>query len=133
MKVKNNVTVYQCDFCNKKLFRKNAMVNHEIKCSKNPKNIRACFDCVHCEVVNILFESDVQTYNDDDDTLIESKTFKCNKKNIFMFPPKLEYRENGVPSYVEYKGDEIMQEKMPLICEVKDSQTELFKIIFNWE
>ena len=38
MKEIKNVVVYKCDHCQKKLFRKHAMVNHEIKCSR-------CFRC----------------------------------------------------------------------------------------
>lgn len=113
MKTKKNITVFQCDFCSKKLFREHAMVNHEEKCPSNPLNIRACFDCEHLETVDMEFE----TRNDD---MRKGKCFFCKatggEEGVFMHPPKLEYNENGVPAYVTVKGDEIIQEKMPVIC-----------------
>ena len=117
MKVKENVTIYQCEFCYKKLFIEKAMLVHEVKCSQNPLNIRACFDCENMERVNIKYEPSVQTY--ENDNLMSSTTFKCNAKKIFMFPPKFEHSEKGVPEYVEYNGEEITQESMPLNCEQK--------------
>lgn len=51
MKTKHGVTLYACEFCNKKLQIYNAMVKHEIHCTKNPKNISACGGCVHIKEV----------------------------------------------------------------------------------
>lgn len=118
MKEKLNVTVYQCDHCSKKLFRKNAMVNHEVKCSKNPLNIRACFDCSLCKRVDIQFEPSIQVYTEAD-RLRNTTSFRCSSKKVFMYPPKLEYSENGVPEYALYNDDEITQEKMPLKCDLQ--------------
>ena len=72
MKTKENVTVYHCDFCPKKLFVKSAMTRHEKKCSKNPINIRACFDCINCEEVIIKYERSPQTYPESE--LVKSKS-----------------------------------------------------------
>lgn len=115
MKTRNNITVYQCDFCSKKLFRKQAMEKHEIKCSSNPANIRACFDCEFCEKVSIMYEP--ESYSMNSESIFKASfSFKCNKKEVFMYPPKVEHG-SGIPSYVLHKGEEILQEPMPLKCE----------------
>ena len=112
--------VHSCDHCNKKLFREHAMKAHELKCSKNPLNIRACFDCSFCKKVGIEYEPEVQTY--EDDTLPKSSCFKCTAKNIFMCPPKVEHGK-GLPDVVWYGDEEISQESMPLKCDDYKEQT----------
>lgn len=112
MKVIDNITVYKCDHCSKKLFRKHAMQIHEKKCTKNPKNIRACFNCTFCKRIKIKYEPE------SGGLLQESTSFKCTTKNIFMFPPKLEHPVERLPSYVEYRDKEILQDKMPLTCDM---------------
>ena len=128
MEIKNNITVYKCDHCSKKLFRKQAMAAHELRCSKNPENIRACFGCANLERVDIEFETTVQTY---DYELRKGSCFRCRAKNIFMHPPKLEYNEKGVPVYTEFEGEEIEQEKMPLLCELRVDEFEEINEMFN--
>jgi hypothetical protein len=128
MKTLENITIYKCDHCSKKLFRKHAMTNHENKCSQNPKNIRACFDCAMCESVKIKYEPEPQIYDGD---LSESTAFKCMSKNVFMYPPKMEYSEKGIPSYVEYQNEEISQEKMPLTCDIKKRQSDDMELFFS--
>lgn len=98
------------------------MEAHENRCSQNPLNIRACFNCSHCERVEIKYEPQIQTY-EEAEVLVKSSAFKCNAKNKFMFPPKFEYSDKGVPEYVEYKGEEISQEKMPLECDLRKEYT----------
>lgn len=39
------VTQYSCDFCKKKLIKKDAMVLHELSCVFNPINIQPCMNC----------------------------------------------------------------------------------------
>jgi len=120
MIVKKNIDVFQCEYCSKKLFRKHAMVNHELKCSMNPINIRACFNCDFCEKIEIKYEGEPQTFGNND--LRSSNSFKCTKKQTFMFPPKVEYGR-GAPGYVEFNGEEIIQEKMPLKCEFQKEES----------
>jgi uncharacterized radical SAM superfamily protein len=55
MKVTENVTVYQCEHCGKKLFRKHAMIKHEELCNNNHKNYKACMaGCAFLEKTQIL-------------------------------------------------------------------------------
>ena len=119
MEIKNNITVYKCDHCSKKLFRKHSMAAHELRCSRNPENIRSCFRCMHLKSVDMRYESVVQTYNDD---LKDGTCFKCKVKEIFMHPPKLEYNEKGVPEYTEFEGEEIEQERMPMTCLLREDE-----------
>jgi DNA-directed RNA polymerase subunit RPC12/RpoP len=123
MKEIKNVVVYKCDHCEKKLFRKHAMVNHEIKCSSNPLNIRDCFDCPMLEVVDIKYEPEPQTYDND---LRDSRCFRCSSKKVFMYPPKMEHSAQGLPTYVEFNNEEITQERMPISCNIKQSQDNSF-------
>jgi len=124
MKIKNNITVYKCDHCSKKLFRKHAMEAHELSCSKNPKNIRACFSCMHLKSVEMRYEGNPQIFNDE---LRDGTCFKCTKKDIFLYPPKLEYNEKGVPEYTEYKGEEIEQERMPMTCLLREDEEYFYR------
>lgn len=128
MKIIENVVVYKCEYCDKKLFRKNAMINHEAKCSRNPLNIRACFDCAMCEKVNIKYEPEPQIYCGG---LSESTAFKCLSKNTYMYPPKIEFSEKGIPDYVEFNGEEIIQDKMPISCEIKQRQEDDLNSFFK--
>ena len=106
--------VHYCDHCNKKLFREHAMKSHELKCSKNPLNIRACFDCGFCEKVKIEYSPLAQTFENEDS--LNSSCFKCTAKDVYMYPPKVEHGK-GLPDVVWYKNEEIEQESMPLRCD----------------
>ena len=55
-----NATVYHCDYCGHKLFRRHAMERHEQWCSKNPAVTPACFSgsgCVHLIKKEVTFPS----------------------------------------------------------------------------
>jgi hypothetical protein len=108
MKAKD-VTVYICDYCKKKLFRKYAMVNHELLCDKNPINNKACFGCIHLE--NEEVERYVDGYDGDYQT-IKSGCFKCAKLDKLMFTWNAEKR--GLPE--AYPEDFEEQKKMPKEC-----------------
>ncbi len=48
MKIKENVTVYFCDHCDKHYLRPSACQRHERDvCNKNPRNKVLCMDCKH--------------------------------------------------------------------------------------
>lgn len=110
MKTKENVTLYECDFCKKKMQRKHSMENHEIRCAKNPANVPKCYDCENCEKVPIRYE------RNGGDILEKGSAFVCNvQKDFFMFPPSIGFR--GGPPYSEYHGEEIEQNPMPMECD----------------
>lgn len=80
---------YKCDFCNKSLMRKSAMIDHEDKCYKNPKNIKPCFDCKYLEetkkIVPFIIGNPEFVDNEK-----EVKVFRCTKLDKLMFPFSIE-------------------------------------------
>lgn len=100
-------TVFQCDFCDKRLFRKNAMVSHEFVCSQNPINKDACLNCSFCQEIEkeIYYDS---YYGERSRTV---KSFKCTKLDKVMYPHKAKMIEAKYPESFE---DETV---MPNECE----------------
>lgn len=87
MKIKENVTLYYCGFCNKRYVRKHACLEHEEKCSRNPINFRACFNCKHLRKreEEICFDP-----NDPYEQPLEIKIFYCPQIDSYLYPPKIE-------------------------------------------
>lgn len=112
MKEKHNVTLYSCDFCNRKMQIKKAMIRHEKVCTKNPENYIACSDCKHCEATTKQFHYQNHYYGD---CYKEVKSFKCNALDKIMYPPKI---EKTVIDFPENFEDEIV---MPSKCEYQNS------------
>lgn len=112
MTIKENVTLYNCDFCKKELKRKHAMEKHEDLCSNNPKNSKACFGgCIHLETVEmeVSFINGNPEYSDN---LKKVEVFRCKKLDKLMFPYSIERRKLD-RKYDTYDG----QEPMPNKCE----------------
>lgn len=100
--------VFQCDFCDKRLLRKNAMVNHEHRCSRNPINKDACAGCAFCQIIEKTLYID-HPYNGCHER--EVRSFKCTKLDQLMYPHK------AIPVYENYPDsfdDEVL---MPNECE----------------
>jgi hypothetical protein len=110
MKTKENVTVYSCDFCVKKLFRKHAMIKHEKFCESNPINKNACSDC------RFLKEDRVEVGTNGDQEVYR-KGFLCAKKNINIYPIKVE--KLGLPE--RYPDTFEDQEPMPKDCDFHEN------------
>jgi hypothetical protein len=103
-------TVFQCDFCDKRLFRKDAMERHELICSRNPVNNDACHGCTFCE--EYKKEITVEGYNGDFYEYGRMvRSFKCNKLNVGLYPHKA---LNLFKKYPENFEDEML---MPNSCE----------------
>lgn len=119
MRTQENVTIYHCDFCNKQLKRKHAMLNHEENCLNNPKNAVACYadgGCVHLRYIDVEIDSNTRfdQYGEPYYDTIKSHCNKCVKKNIEMFTPNAERR--GLQN--KYPDDFEDQEPMPRVsCE----------------
>ncbi|AIM37395.1 hypothetical protein KO02_12355 [Sphingobacterium sp. ML3W] len=115
MRTQENVTVYHCDFCKKKLFRKHAMLKHEEGCEQNPKNKIACFSgCRHLEHIEIEFDVFSHHAYEDGEPILHSRKsscFKCMTKNTLMYTFAAEKRD--LPS--KYLEDFENQEPMPKI------------------
>lgn len=115
MKVKENVTVYQCEHCDKKLFRKHAMENHEMMCYHNPDNFRPCYGCV------FLGKKKVQVNTNypnpwGGDMFMDKELFYCHKKETFLHSPQVEMKGNAIDQ--ENIEDEVENNPMPISCEM---------------
>ena len=106
MKIKENVTVYQCEHCKRKMFVKSAMERHEKYCEKNPDNFKACSVCKYIKSARIEY------YTENDEARV-ANGFKCTKLNRILYPTKAERK--GLPEkYPEtFEG----QYPMPNECE----------------
>ncbi len=82
--------IYKCDFCNKLYQIKRFAEKHEKQCSRNPENNRPCFKCQFLEKKNSVIRNP-DYFNDDE---IKVSVLSCSAKNIFLFPPKVEIKEN---------------------------------------
>jgi len=120
MIVTENITVYQCEFCKKKLYRKHAMLKHEDLCNNNPKNFKACMDCKFLEKIQI----DAHWIVGNPEYVENSKqvdVFKCNKLDKLMFPFSIERRK--LHERFDTYSD---QEPMPVNCESKEQRTDVW-------
>lgn len=79
-------TLYKCDHCGKRYLREACAKVHEVRCHLNPDNKRACFDCVY---LSCKYE-----YSEDDGEETKTRGFFCSKKDCFVYPPKVEYKDN---------------------------------------
>jgi hypothetical protein len=113
MEIIENITLYKCGFCKKKMQRKHAMIKHEEHCSKNPKNWSACSGCVFMKEG----ETEVYYQNNYSGEMEESskrcKTFHCEKFNKDLYPYKV-VKKGLLGKYPEsFEG----MEQMPTTCE----------------
>jgi len=130
MTVKENITLYKCDFCKKELKRRHAMETHEERCSGNPVNYRPCLGCQHLERKEIQYYAGVDDDYSGEPVYRKGKAFFCAKKNKLLLHPKTEYfnwRFNI--KYVTFNGEhEVEQDDMPKQCEIFDSESDDFKV-----
>jgi len=103
------ITAFKCDFCGKKLERKHAMVYHELICSKNPENKRACFGCKFLGMKeDVVF---IDQYNGTGERIVFA--LFCKKKDIYVYPPKVEIKGNML---------DLDNEPMPKECDLFEVQ-----------
>ena len=109
MKVQENITLYSCDFCKKRMVRKHAMIKHEPSCYSNPENKPACSDCKFLEEIKVEYYYDFGMGK----SRAEVKGFKCNKLEQIMYPFKV-VKKGLLEKYPEtFEG----QIQMPKECE----------------
>lgn len=113
MKIKENVTMYYCDFCKKKGMHKGLMVKHEKWCASNPENRRACEGCNHLQEVKI----DIFSEHSEDGTR-QVKGFRCSVLKKILYPVKVE--KKGLP--IKYPETFENQEPMPTHCQYHRSE-----------
>lgn len=104
MIVKENVTIYQCEFCKKKLFAIWAMRKHINWCTKNPKNIKKCMECKFIQEKKITVNMNGSDF--------KSTAFRCKVLKIGLYPLIVE-RKGMVERYPETFSK---QKPMPTEC-----------------
>lgn len=117
MIVKENITLYICQHCKKRMLRKAAMEKHEPACYSNPENFRACTGCLYLDEIEATVYFD--TYNGEGTR--KFKSFKCSKLDKIMYPYKVE-KKGLLDKFPESFED---QEPMPKSCELH-SDNQLF-------
>ena len=124
MKIKENVTLYKCDFCKKEMKRKHSMIKHEIECNNNPNNSRPCLQsCKYLERKEIDVDTSKEDYGGEPIFKTYS-TFYCALKEEFLLHPKLQYKngaENLKHAYLKETEEEITQHFMPIECDEHNS------------
>ena len=105
--------IYKCDFCRKLYQIKRFAEVHEQLCYKNPENNRPCYSCPNLE--KRTTEIYYQDYNGHDMERNVDLLY-CTSKEIFLYPPKVEYKKNW------HDLDEETNEPMPRSCEIYDKQ-----------
>ncbi len=111
--------IYKCEYCNKLYQIKRFAERHEIDCKRNPDNYRKCLDwCSH------LKKKSTMDYYDQYDGEHEQSIslLYCKKKNIFLYPPKVEHAKKWFEL-----GDEL-NEPMPTECNDYDSNVDYIEI-----
>jgi hypothetical protein len=108
MNIKENITLYICDHCNKRYEIKKACEKHESVCLKNPKNWRTCFRCKHFEKkeVDVYFSQPWAST----DAIYKRKINFCNLKKIGLVPP--------LTTKEPYDLIGFENEEMPKKCEI---------------
>lgn len=108
MKIKENVTVYSCEHCKKKLFVKHAMETHEKWCIDNPANQPACIMCRNCETYKkeYTYEGEFDGYTIENTH--QATAYKCHALSVGVYPMKA--LKKGLPTkYPEtFKGEILM-------------------------
>lgn len=99
--------IYKCEYCNKLYQIKGYCIKHEKICTKNPINDRICFGCKYLSI-KMEYIADDNSYMGDNERSVD--LFHCDKKDTFLYPPKVEHKKN----YFETsKGNN----PMPITCE----------------
>jgi hypothetical protein len=100
--------VYKCDHCRKLYQIKSSAERHEKLCSKNPKNQRPCFTCIHLDKREATTSG---YYFNGNEWERPVKVLFCTAKDIFIHTPQNEIKGNAFDL-----GDEL-NEPMPVECE----------------
>lgn len=109
MIVKENVSIYICEHCKKRYFKKHACEKHEVICYSNPVNFRACSGCDYLhQIENTVY---FDTFNGEGSR--KFKSFECTKLKKILYPFKVEAK-GLLNKYPESFED---QEPMPKHCD----------------
>ncbi len=110
--------IYKCDHCNKLYQRKNACIDHEKVCVRNPKNDRACFSCNHMVKKEMTHVVDTYIGEQEEDVSV----CYCPKLKKALYPPKVEHKGNAFECLSHADYGEVPNEPMPVECDKRDGQ-----------
>ena len=111
---------YKCEHCRKKIYqREGACKSHELACSKNPKNIRACHSCAACLKIEVDLSFDGEGPYGYVEGTRKVGVLYCKAKDVFLIPPLAEHRGNAYEQADLANGDR-ENEYMPMECNKHD-------------
>lgn len=129
MIIKENITVYICQHCKKRYFKKYACEKHEVACYSNPENFRACTGCDHLDEIKNKVPFD--TF--DGESFRTFKSFRCKVFDKILYPFKVEAK--GLVEKYPFSFED--QEPMPKKCSqhsiefLRDGYVESTDLTFN--
>ena len=110
MNIIENVTIYECEWCGKKMLRKSSMTRHEKFCTRNPENVSMCRKC---ENMNVYLEK----LPEDSDYLTDSeiRVFRCMVTGKRLCSPKFAKRYPEISKMLV--SHRLLDAKMPTEAE----------------
>ncbi len=99
------ITVFDCEFCNKRYFYKKRCETHESQCNYNPINERPCFSCKNFGFIKtkVKIESPF--------AIEDISLYHCKKKDICLISPSSEKKGLG------YNTLTLKNYPMPVKCD----------------
>ena len=107
--------IYQCEFCDRKMFGAGAMGYHEKYCKQNPHNKHKCFGFCHNLVKTEKIVQSQYYENDYGYGTVHQTQFHCKVtgKNMYSYKREKQYWQYVTPDMI----------RMPLECEFYDCKT----------
>ncbi len=106
MKIRENITIYQCDFCGKKYLIEHFCKSHEEKCKKNPDNFRICHSCDNLEQIETEYYYD--TFQGEGVRTV--KVFHCKVKKEYLYPASVGHSEYGAYEFGDIENNPMKSE-----------------------
>lgn len=120
-------TVYSCDHCKKKYFKKHSCEHHEKFCASNPETFPKCNGCIHFEERNkdVWYDS----YNGGYERRF--KSFFCKKRDCGMYPLKALAKDlpNRFPE--TFEGEILLPHECEFFEDGSNSFNDLFDLPFG--
>lgn len=109
--------IYKCDHCKKVYQIKSACEKHELRCKKNPDNLKICHGCNFLEKKEVHVNS---MYLYGTDHFEKKQMFYCKKVNTYLFPLSIEVT-NSQHLQEDIDDGEIPNEPMKKECDHFDN------------
>lgn len=111
---RENMIVYKCDHCTKKMFGAGVMSRHERFCKSNPNNDHKCFQ--RCDFLEKRTETVFSNDPDEPEADHFVTHFTCLKTSKKLYSYKFEKSKGFKPIYLQGL------ERMPLECDLYESE-----------